>query len=447
MTYLLVPQEVSATEATLWIGAVNENPAQALLSLKANGNLVNLNQEWKNWTSQDGTYILNFQRLRLTSLQPRTSYAVDLRGNGEFKANAKLTTLPDQLPGLDDKPFTVLLGSCFCSQEDEAGTVGTTYSHLPSGEHPDMKILCGDQVYLDSPWSHYLWHTHTTAELETEFFGNYMRTWNQGGIAAGFRELLKDGANFFSSDDHEYWNNAPNKGIYVRDSWTDTERWPWLNTAKDLFRSFQSSSPTMAFSVGALSFLILDTRINRDADQNNFMTPIDLEAVGAWVQSLQGPGVIVVGQPLFSGKTGIKGNFTDWGLPDFKQYEDLVRYLVSSKHSIVILTGDVHYARVASCVLNAGTELIEVISSPLTLVDKEAAGKWEEAPEVFPPFSIPGIGKSFVQTESLSLTDNHFLTLEFAGVGAKVKMTIKAWLIAENGGLPASSMVYQRFLQ
>jgi TPP-dependent trihydroxycyclohexane-1,2-dione (THcHDO) dehydratase len=38
------------------------------------------------------------------------------------------------------------------------------------------------------------------------------------------------------------------------------------------------------------------------------------------------------------------GHITDWSLPDFKQYEELLRLLARSQHSLVIVTGDVHYA-------------------------------------------------------------------------------------------------------
>src|SRR5215217_3887038 len=44
-------------------------------------------------------------------------------------------------------------------------------------------------------------------------FDKYVANWTQvGGEDAGFRRLLADGANYFCSDDHEFWNNAPNFG-------------------------------------------------------------------------------------------------------------------------------------------------------------------------------------------------------------------------------------------
>jgi hypothetical protein len=81
-----------------------------------------------------------------------------------------------------------------------------------------------------------------------------------------------------------------------------------------------------------------------------------------WIQNLPGPGVLVVGQPVFSGKAGfLRGSFGDWNLPDYSQYGQLARLLVQSPHSIVILSGDVHYGRIAWCTPTSGGELIEVI--------------------------------------------------------------------------------------
>ena len=130
------------------------------------------------------------------------------------------------------------------------------------------------------------------------------------------------------------------------------------------------------------------------------MQQTDFQAVARWIQNLTGPGVLVVGQPLFfSDKAcGLSGTFGDWNLPDYDQYGQLARLLGQSPHSIVILTGDVHYGRIAWCTLVSGGELIEVISSPMSLVDKQAEGAWEEAPNLFPPFALPGVARAQVHT-------------------------------------------------
>jgi hypothetical protein len=127
--------------------------------------------------------------------------------------------------------------------------------------------------------------------------------------------------------------------------------------------------------------------------------------------------------------------------------------LTRSSHSLVILTGDVHYGRIASCTFTSGAELIEVISSPMSLVDKKAEGSWDEAPGLFPPFAVPGVAQAQVHTlakEVFSPIDSHFLTLEFAASGAHVRMTVRLWPVGRQGSSPTAGFgatVYQPFLR
>ena len=47
---------------------------------------------------------------------------------------------------------------------------------------------------------------------------------------------------------------------------------------------------------------------------------------------------------------------------------------MQSKHSIVVFMGDVHFGWIASCPLAFGIDLMEVLSSLVALVEKEAEG-------------------------------------------------------------------------
>lgn len=430
MAYLLVPLGVSTTEVTVWVGVMNESfsPARLVLESKLGQHPIDP-AKWEKWESDDGRNRVNYQRVTISGLQARTTYSPRLRVGGEVKSNAELTTLPDRLPVPGEKPFTVLLGSCFCKAEDEEGKVGNTYFHIPGGARPDVKILSGDQVYLDSPWHHYLKHTHSAAELQAEFFKNYLDTWTQ---TTGFQRLLQGGANYFCPDDHELWNNAPNRASFIRDTWPFTDhREEWYDAALSLYKVFQTPSTITPFSVGNLSFMIADTRMNRDSKEEKFMKDDDLNRVGAWINGLRGPGVLVLGQPIFSKKAGSRGHFFDWSLVDYEQYARLTHILNSSRHSIVVLTGDVHYGRV--CRSTPDNMLVEVISSPMSLVDKKAAGKWEDAPKTFPAFGIPNVGRVDVETNgSFRLTDSHFTTLEFTASGAHVVMKVRVWPILKG---------------
>lgn len=433
MAYLVIPNQVGADAAMIWVAGINENfdAAAAVLEYGAEQRL--LNDGWLEWTSRDGKNRVRHQRVLLTNLNPQSTYSLQLRIGGAVRTDASVKTLPTQLPVQGQPPFTVLLGSCFYKREDEVGEVGKTYVNLPFGARPDVKILCGDQVYLDNPPQDFFF-PHSAEWLENRSFDTYLSTWTQSTLNGGFHRLLKNNANFFCSDDHEYWNNAPELGLNVFfRTLTQAQRANWFLMARRLFEVFQTPLAVNAFRVGNLSFSILDTRINRQPGLVNFMDPNHLLLVRDWINQLPGPGVIVVGQPLLTEK----GSKADWGLPDYQQYAELVRYIKAANHSIVILTGDVHFGRVASCDLRPelGTKLIEVISSPMQLVPG-AKGTFKEAPQVF----------GAVKTEADFWDQkNHFLTLEFTALSAqRTAMRIKYWPVMKNGS-PLQSKVVGSF--
>ena len=160
------------------------------------------------------------------------------------------------------------------------------------------------------------------------------------------------------------------------------------------------------------------------------MPQVALEDIGNWAANLDGAGVLVVGQPIFENTGSIK----DYGLPDFKkQYAQLIKYLRDARHSIVVLTGDVHYARLAVATLRPelGTKLYEVISSPLQLVPA-GGGNYMAAPQVF---------GSVTSEPEFSLKRNHFLTLEFTAPSAqRASMLVRFWPIIKNG-MPLQSQI------
>lgn len=455
MSFLIVPNEVSQTTATIWVAVINEafDPGldQPVLEYASRFGTTQkpLNDPWTTFQTSDGTYRIIYQRIQLFGLNPRTWHSLVFKVKNNQKADGSVITLPDRLPNAGDRPFTVLLGSCYFGREDKAGAVGQTFLQLPPDSRPEIKILCGDQVYLDNPPQDFIiprghdW-------LENRSFKTYADSWSQltMGGAGGFGQMLKHEANFFSSDDHEFWNNAPDVGLNVpvftaRQSGRDT----WLGIAHQLYRIFQleprapanepQRNPPIILEIPPISFCIADTRFNRDPFKRNganLMLPKDFEEIGAWAGGLSGPGFLVVGQPLFDTPGSSFGKIEDCGLPDFAaQYEQLGKYLRDTKHSIVVLTGDVHYGRlsVANLRPELGTKLYEVISSPMQLVP-HGGGNYKDAPQVF--------GAVSSQPE-FSKHRNHFLTLDFMSPSAgRASVTVKFWPIIQ-GGSPLQSQV------
>jgi hypothetical protein len=486
MSFLLVPHQVSDTAATIWVGALDEEGVrQRSVRLEfeggGEGREVELDASgWETWESFQAedpkSYplldrllhlasvlksppvrrTLDYQRVEIKPLSARTSYVLTLRVDDQTVIGAerhlregRVTTLPAQLPTTADKPFTLLVGSCFYGPEDSGGLVGGTYRYMTEDQRPDVKVLCGDQVYLDNPWRETTlkWYraNQKPGLFRATLFEKYVANWTQvSGEDAGFRQLLADGANYFCSDDHEFWNNAPNfGGVGLLNSLTSGQRKWWFDEASRLFRAFQSSSPLLRLEVPPLSVCVADTRINRDTKGLRFMRDEDLKSLGRWIKRLEGPGVLVVGQPvLVEGygvtksllKKGLKNavlSYIDRDLPHYAQYKDLVGHIKSAVHSVVILTGDVHFGRVACGELKPGSEttFVEVISSPMHAVlsdkDEPLFGTYKEAPtEHFP----------ITEGREVLRRRNHFVTVRFVLLeDGRVNMEVRAWPIPRPG--------------
>ena len=505
MSFVLVPHQVSDTTATIWVGALDEEGVrQRSVRLEfeggGEGREIELDASgWETWESfqpeDPKSYplvdrllhlasvlksppvrrTLDYQRVEIKPLSPRTSYALKLRVDDQTVIGAerhlregRVTTLPAALPEKGEKPFTLLLGSCFYGPEDPGGLVGGTYRYMPEDQRPDVKVLCGDQVYLDNPWRETTlkWYraNQKPGLFRAMLFEKYVANWAQvGGEDAGFRRLLADGANYFCSDDHEFWNNAPNfGGVGLLNSLTSGQRKWWFEEATRLFRAFQSPSPLLRFEVPPLSVCVADTRINRDTKGVRFMRDEDLKSLGRWIEGLEGPGVLVVGQPMLVEGNGTFGSllkkglkkgltkailsYVDRDLSHYPQYEDLVGYIKSSKHSVVVLTGDVHFGRVACGELKPGSEssFVEVISSPMHAVlsdkDEPLFGSYKKAPT-----------DHFQITEDREIMHkrNHFATVGFSSRDdSRVNMEVRAWPIPRpgEGVSPASDVVFTKTL-
>jgi phosphodiesterase/alkaline phosphatase D-like protein len=435
MRLILVPHSATTTDANLWLCAndVTAPPADFTLTIEKVRDETIRKSDWKPVTvgslreADTQTYV---QVKNIKGLQPRTEYNA-VAG----VVRATFATLPAELPREGENPFTVLLASCFYVGNDRAPLIGAAVAGL----RPDLKILCGDQVYLDVPEVTFL--PLGEKALSSLFLSKYLRNWND---ETGYQVLLKSASSYFTADDHEFWNNHPNRAVHIPDTWTQGGRDRIADRALQLYKAFQCETDAKAgrlqkFNVGRLSFCIADTRIFRKPGSDQFMLPADLQDLVNWVKQLQGPGVIVVGQPLFDKSVSfLKQTFVDRVLPDYKQYETLVKAISESKFSLVILTGDVHFSRVSSAVFRAGgsAEIIEVIASP-TAVVAGAPGKLVPAPERFPHDQISGVtgARTVTQSKDGSI-DNNFATLEFVEASGHIKMKVQHFYIRKGKVLP-----------
>jgi len=230
----------------------------------------------------------------------------------------------------------------------------------------------------------------------------------------------------------------------------------WKKLAQELYRAIQTDRTHEQLDVPPLSFFVLDSRINRTRSKLRFTTGSNLDRLLKWAKELEGPGVLVIGQPLFSDP----GDWKDSSLAHFDQYADLVRALRRSNHDIVVLTGDVHFGRVASCKLNVtrGTRLYEVISSPMALLPG-AHSRCEGNLGTFPTRPVSGVPPQSISRHrtvravsgDAKRTEDHFMTVSFRDLGDGVRMRVRAWLPRRkpptNSELPKRDWTYETILR
>src|SRR5689334_388872 len=240
--FLAVPGEVSSNTAEVWVGTTSSriDPSKTVELVHRPSGRTWPARAWNAWNIPgEPAAAIQYQRITLDGLQPSTFYPLDLRVSGETKANASIRTLPDSLPSVDQPPFIVFLGSCFCRLQDKSGQAGRAFMQMPAGAKPHVKCLVGDQVYLDSPWYRFTL-PQSSSSLARGFLDQYLGTWGQTGDVQGFNQLLSAGANYFCPDDHEFWNNAPFPSSFAVNTWIKGDRDNWWNNAQALYAAFQS---------------------------------------------------------------------------------------------------------------------------------------------------------------------------------------------------------------
>jgi hypothetical protein len=311
----------------------------------------------------------------------------------------RVKSLPARLE-LGGDPLTVLLVSCYHYTTD-GGLYGQLLPRIVRGATPpDLCIFMGDQVYLDLPTLRDF--QDDAAWLARKFEQDYALNWFSGT----FTEGLGLAPMAFVPDDHEYWNNFPHASPFIQNSWSEDSRQRWRRAARACYEGFQLGSgrplgEPLAFDVEPLSFLLLDSRSEReplssvdtpsgrdvdgaserDPDPARLLSPEAERQLRDWGERIAGNasmvgGVLVTGQSLLEDPVGgVTGSVADYALANWKKpytalLETLARITDSGKQ-VLLLTGDVHWGRVTSVRDRRRdvTVMHEIITSPASLVE------------------------------------------------------------------------------
>jgi len=389
-------------------------------------------------------------------LAPGTAYVVTASTpDGTSGGTLYTRTLPSQVPPLLDRPFNVLLVSCFHSGEDRHGA-GVVAAQLTGPATPDLTLLLGDQVYLDLPT---LANFRKAAPaLAQKFEGDYRANW-QG--EAGYSQLLALAPTASLPDDHEYWNNFPHASPIIQNSWKPEGRKSWTAAATALYEAFQFSYEDHAYlhgdaaqlgdaqviDVEPLTFFLADGRSRRDPDRHWVLTQRGLAQLDQWVTSTiaeKRVGVFITGQSLLDPPaSSYEGRVADYAMPNYDDFLRITQTLAripSARLPLILVTGDVHWGRVARIQdTHTGAAIYEIISSPTSLVSTVGKDQWRriwdaargggdgwprhsEAADVSDFLWSSAFDKRFTCRRIHPQKGNHIALLSFVRSGAGVRL-------------------------
>lgn len=463
--WALAIHRVTDSSAEIWVGTLfptMKMPLSARVKLIGpDGKTRSRNIVKKDWqrpfreTKQRFYSLVTFKQL-----ESGTHYRVEFHRHIEVEGDVvsadwqhlrsgQFDTLPKRLPLESQTPFTIGIGSCFYDHRDggqAAGAYQALYERGPASVRPDITMLTGDQVYLDIGFDSL---SFVSDEIRQRIADDYARHWQAlGGI-------LNRGGTWMLPDDHEYWNDYPFHDSLIPQLLAlkiDAVRNTWRRASSDAVKNVQRCPSVETFSIGNdLAICLADLRSFRS--KQGFLSNAEFQKVVSWAEGLTTPGIFVTPQPLI-----VEENKTERNLLSFKsQYQQLLEALASSGHDIVLLSGDLHFGRIASCQMGTdGGRLIEIISSPLsnlTYLNGIATAKPELKPKKFPPsdVKIPNwkptpvtYSKDFaVSTKKGWLfsaypktrTREHFMTISLQRrVRGGIKLVAQAWRVRERAG-------------
>jgi hypothetical protein len=311
-------------------------------------------------------------RFEADGLRPMRAYRFTFSDGASTNVPLDTYTLPARLP---EEGITVAVGTCFFEGFGMGPRLGAVLRRAWLGHRPLLQFWGGDNLYVDVPSFGLLSankpYVHTLERYLKYFDGT------------AYMAARATTPNYTTYDDHEFWNNFPEsqphlsrddaaqRGGYTQAGWACLDLFQSsLNPdrSSNLFPSPQDparNGRSFVFDLPPLSFFFADVRSNRDRQRPaaRMMTREDLIALRRWAAGLAGPGVLVLGQPLFMNAGG-KTDFNPPAFPD--EYRAIWASLRSAPFDVLVVSGDVHHSRVVACSLanDPNRRVYEFVSSP-----------------------------------------------------------------------------------
>lgn len=342
---------------------------------------------------------------------------------------------------LDENGVAFLFGSCFWRDNDKVGALSGAFRELCKRQpRPAFKLLCGDQLYQDWPVS---FSQGTPLEICAARYDLY---WGD----PAYQDALRECPNFFLCDDHEFWNDYPEFQAHLERTWTADSRAAYGLATQNLYEYYQhsangSATPWGTIDLGRVSIFISDSRSQRtsikEARPQFFLQP-QWDALEKWMQGLEGPGVLVIGQPLFQKD----GDWKDHSLSNFQSDYWRLYDLISRSHQglnkagkphqILILSGDIHSGRYAvgriadSALVNEFSELHELIASASSKIGPYPQKVSIDVPpgKISADFQQPPIKVDVIMNDATG--DNNLGLVEiYLGTNDRVRFRLSIWRV------------------
>jgi hypothetical protein len=269
------------------------------------------------------------------------------------------TTLPRALPA---QGLTISVATCYYDGYHRDAALKRALNVPRWGHLPVLNVWAGDNLYLDVP----------PFAAANDPIGHTLDRYLLYFLDSEYATVRAVAPALTTYDDHEYWNNYPQHVPWLGRSW-DGQWKGYRDAGLEAMRLFQSQLNPQTGGVGhytlripPLEIFVLDTRSHRSRTHfgpPRLLAPGALGAFQSWISGLNGPGVLVLGQPMWIDR----GNDFDLNLPAYPaEYAALWRALRQAPYDILVVSGDVHHSRVLKIAFGGAPNrfVYEFVASP-----------------------------------------------------------------------------------
>lgn len=352
-------------------------------------------------------------------------------------------TLPDTADGLN-----MILASCFYRENNYLITSAPLpKSYMSIDGLPHLKMLCGDQIYLD---------LSRGGLIPRELDGPW-KLYDEQWRDSRFIAWMSRGGNLCMADDHEFWNNFPSQKRLGKASFLVSEPPEGMaRKMEDAFLIYQAvlnadpsdllkGNPLVQGRLSCFEFpgdlapkrlrdrfamQVLDTRTQRSAldfaaSSYQFTSPQWLQETLLRIANRKGPCLLVTSQSLLDRGGGSESNLADYK----EQFATLWNAVWNNPHQMLLLTGDIHWSR-AQKFKSSKTERThyEVVSSALARIDLPTL-KWPDLTS-----TVKWEGNSVDATRTADCYVEHtYATLSFSTHDWGLRAVVRWWEINGDG--------------